>query len=91
MGSLESGKLADLIIIDQRKPHLVPVRNPVSNLVYTANGSDVDTVIIDGKIVMQGREVKTIDETEIVERAQEVGLEVDKRLGLETGASWPVK
>lgn len=91
LGSLEPEKLADLIIVDQRNPHLVPVRNPVSNLVYAANGSDVDTVIIDGKIVMQGRKVKTIDETEIVEQAQEVGLEVDKRLGLETGASWPVK
>ncbi len=91
LGSLEPGKLADLIIIDQHKPHLVPVRNPVSNLVYAANGSDVDTVIIDGKIVMQGREVKTIDEAKIVERVQEAGLEVDKRLGLEIGPNWPVK
>jgi len=91
LGSLESGKLADLIVVNQNNPHLVPVRNPVSNLVYAANGSDVETVIIDGKIVMQGREVKTIDETEIVEQAQEVGLEVDRRLGLETGPSWPVK
>lgn len=91
LGSLESGKLADLIVVNQNNPHLVPVRNPVSNLVYAANGSDVDTAIIDGKIVMQGREVKTIDETEIVEKAQEVGLKVDKRLGLKTGPSWPVK
>ncbi len=91
LGSLEPGKLADLIVVDQRNPHLVPVRNPVSNLVYAANGSDVDTVIIDGKIVMQGREVKTIDEAKIVERVQETGLEVDKRLGLEIGPNWPVK
>ncbi len=91
LGSLEPGKLADLIVVDQRKPHLVPVRNPISNLVYAANGSDVDTVIIDGKIVMQGREVKTIDEAKIVKRIQEVGLEVDKRLGLEIGPNWPVR
>ncbi|MDI6643146.1 MAG: amidohydrolase [Candidatus Hodarchaeaceae archaeon] len=91
LGSLEPGKLADLIVVDQRKPHLVPVRNPISNLVYAANGGDVDTVIIDGKIVMEGRELKTIDETEIVERAQEAGLEVDKRLGLKIGSDWPVK
>ena len=91
LGSLEPGKLADLIVVDQRRPHLVPVRNPISNLVYAANGSDVDTVIIDGKIVMQGREVKTIDEAKIVKRAQEVGLEVDKRLGLGIGPNWPVK
>lgn len=91
LGSLESGKLADLIGVNQSNPHLVPVRNPISNLVYAANGSDVDTVIIDGKIVMQGREVKTIDEAKIVERAQDIGLEIDKRLGLKTGPSWPVK
>jgi len=90
LGSLEPGKLADIIVIDQRKPHLVPVRNPISNLVYAACGSDVDTVIIDGNIIMQGREVKTIDEQEVIERAQELGLEVDKRLGLNIGPSWPV-
>jgi len=90
LGSLEPGKLADIIVIDQRKPHLVPVRNPISNLVYAACGDDVDTVIIDGKIVMQGRQVKTIDEREVIERAQELGLKVDKRLGLDIGPSWPV-
>ncbi|KUO39373.1 MAG: amidohydrolase [Hadesarchaea archaeon DG-33-1] len=90
LGSLESGKLADIIVIDQRKPHLVPVRNPISNLVYAACGSDVDTVIIDGKIIMEGRKVKTIDEHEIISRAQELGLEVDKRLGLSIGPFWPV-
>jgi cytosine/adenosine deaminase-related metal-dependent hydrolase len=90
LGSLEPGKLADLIIIDQRKPHLVPVRNPVSNLVYAACGDDVDTVIIDGKIIMEGRKVKTIDESKIISQAQERGLEVDKRLGLNIGPNWPV-
>jgi cytosine/adenosine deaminase-related metal-dependent hydrolase len=90
LGSLEPGKLADLIVIDQRKPHLVPVRNPISNLIYAACGSDVDTVIIDGKIVMEGREVKTIDEEKIIEEAQKRGLEVDERLGLNIGPTWPV-
>lgn len=90
LGSLEPGKLADVIVVDQRKPHLVPVRNPISNLVYAANGGDVDTVIVDGKIVMQEREVKTIDEAEVVALAQELGLEVDGRLGLDIGPRWPV-
>jgi cytosine/adenosine deaminase-related metal-dependent hydrolase len=90
LGSLEAGKLADIIVINQRKPHLVPVRNPISNLVYAACGSDVDTVIIDGKIIMEGREVKTIDEQDVIERAQKIGLEVDKRLGLNIGPKWPV-
>jgi cytosine/adenosine deaminase-related metal-dependent hydrolase len=90
LGSLERGKLADIIVVDQRKPHLMPVRNPISNLVYAANGSDIDTVIIDGKIVMQNREVKTMDEQKILDMVQEEGLAPDKRLGLNIGSSWPV-
>jgi len=90
LGSIEPGKLADLIVIDQRKPHLVPVRNPISNLVYAACGSDVDTVIIDGKIIMEGQKVKTIDESEVISQAQELGLDVDKRLGVNIGPNWPV-
>jgi len=91
LGSIQAGKLADLIVVNQRGPHLVPVRNPVSNLVYAANGSDVDTVIIDGKIIMQDREVKTIDEEGVVKMAQEVGIRIDERLGLEIGPNWQVR
>jgi len=90
LGSLERGKLADIIVVDQRKPHLMPVRNPISNLVYAANGADVDTVIIDGKIVMQNREVKTMDEQKILDMVQEEGLAPDKRLNLKINSSWPV-
>jgi len=90
LGSLERGKLADIIVVDQRKPHLMPVRNPISNLVYAANGADVDTVIIDGEIVMQNREVKTMDEQKILDMVQEDGLAPDKRLNLKIGSSWPV-
>jgi cytosine/adenosine deaminase-related metal-dependent hydrolase len=90
LGSLEPGKLADLIVVDQRRPHLVPVRNPVSNLVYAASGGDVDTVIVDGKILMRGREILTLEEEKVVEEAQRVGLEVDARLGLEIKPNWPV-
>ncbi|MEM2908496.1 MAG: amidohydrolase [Candidatus Hadarchaeales archaeon] len=90
LGSLERGKLADIIVVNQRKPHLVPVRNPISNLVYAASGEDVETVIIDGKLIMQGRKVKTVDEAKVVAEAQELGLEVDRRLGLNIGPRWPV-
>jgi cytosine/adenosine deaminase-related metal-dependent hydrolase len=90
LGSIEPGQLADMIVIDQRKPHLVPVRNPISNLVYAANGSDVDTVIVDGKIVMQDRKLLTIDEKKVIEEVRKVGPEVDARLGLKIDSSWPV-
>lgn len=89
LGSIEPGKLADLVVVDQRRPHLVPVRNPVSNLVYAASGSDVDMVVVDGKVVIEGGEVKTVDEQKIVEEAQRRGLEIERRLGLNIGSSWP--
>jgi len=91
IGSIERGKLADLIVIDLRRPHLVPVRNPVSNLVYAANGGDVDTVIIDGKIIMENRQMTTIEEEEVVQEAIEAGPLVDQRLGLKIGPKWPLK
>jgi 5-methylthioadenosine/S-adenosylhomocysteine deaminase len=61
LGSLEPGKKADLITIDLNQPHLVPLYEPCSHLVYTARGADVRDVIIDGGIVMRNREVLTID------------------------------
>jgi 5-methylthioadenosine/S-adenosylhomocysteine deaminase len=71
IGSLEVGKKADVIIVDLHKPHLMPVHNVASHLVYSAVGGDVDTVIVDGKIVMRGREVLTLDENDVMEKAQE--------------------
>lgn len=66
VGSLEIGKKADLIIIDFNQPHLQPIHSIVSHLVYAAKGSDVETVIVNGKIVMENRKVLTCDEKEIL-------------------------
>jgi cytosine/adenosine deaminase-related metal-dependent hydrolase len=71
IGSLEAGKKADVILIDMVKPHLYPLNMPVHRIAYFANGSDVDTVIVDGRILMENREVTMVDETEILDRAQE--------------------
>jgi len=59
-GSIEEGKLADIIIVGLRKPHLAPMNrdNIISNIVYSMEGGDVDTSIINGKIVMRDRKVK---------------------------------
>lgn len=70
IGSLEVGKKADIILVDLKKPHLAPLHNVISHLVYSAVGSDVDTVIIDGKIVMRKREVQTLDENKVLEQVQ---------------------
>ena len=69
IGSLERGKKADIIVVDFRKPHLIPVNRPVPKLVYSANGADVRTTIIDGRIVMEDRVVLTMDEPAIMRDA----------------------
>ncbi len=60
-GSLEPGKKADLIVIDTRKPHLTPMYNVYSHLVYAAQGNDVRTAIINGEVVMADRKLLTLD------------------------------
>jgi 5-methylthioadenosine/S-adenosylhomocysteine deaminase len=74
-GSIEMGKRADIAIVDFEKPHLTPSFDVVAELTRYVYGSDVDTVIIDGKIVMEDREVKSVNEREILERAREIGYE----------------
>jgi len=72
IGSLEIGKLADIILVDFDQPHLVPMNShydPVTNLVYNAHGSDVSMVIIDGEIVVEDGKVKTVDETKAIQEA----------------------
>jgi cytosine/adenosine deaminase-related metal-dependent hydrolase len=71
LGSLEKGKKADIILVDLDKPHFYPLNMPVDKVTFFANGNDVDTVIVDGEILMQGREVKHVDEHKIMEDAQE--------------------
>lgn len=61
IGSIEEGKKADLAIVDFRKPHLTPVYNEANHLIYSAKASDVDTVIINGRIVMENKEIKTVN------------------------------
>ena len=61
LGSLEVGKKADVTILDIRRPEWQPVHNPVANLVYCAHGGCADTVIVDGKILMRGGKVLTLE------------------------------
>jgi len=62
IGSLEEGKKADCIVIDLNQPHLTPVYNPVSHMVYAARGSDVIHSIINGRHIMKNRKITTLDE-----------------------------
>jgi 5-methylthioadenosine/S-adenosylhomocysteine deaminase len=76
IGSLEAGKKADVIVLELNRPHLQPMYNPVSHLVYSATGADVRDVIIDGKLVMENRNLLTLDEEEILEQAKEWGRRI---------------
>jgi 5-methylthioadenosine/S-adenosylhomocysteine deaminase len=76
IGSLEVGKKADIILVNLEEPHLTPIHDPYANIVYSASGSDVDTVIINGEVVMENREVKTLDEAEILEKAEKTAQDL---------------
>lgn len=76
VGSLEVGKKADLIIIDTDKPHLTPMYSPVSQLVYAAMGSDVSTSIINGTVVMENGEVKTMDLRKVMDDVNKIAKEI---------------
>ncbi|MFZ0883686.1 MAG: amidohydrolase [Candidatus Acidiferrales bacterium] len=71
IGSLEAGKKADLILVDTTAPHATPMYNVYSQLVYALKASDVKTVVIGGKIVMQDRQMLTLNEKEILAKAQD--------------------
>jgi 5-methylthioadenosine/S-adenosylhomocysteine deaminase len=71
VGSLEAGKLADFAMIDLRAPHLTPGYRLYPLLVYFARGSDVDTVVINGRVVMQNKRLTVIDEQDVLTRGQE--------------------
>jgi len=72
IGTIEVGKKADMIFIKTDKLHMCPENDLCANLVYSANGADVDTVIIDGKIVMQNRKMKYTDEKEIMRNIKRI-------------------
>jgi 5-methylthioadenosine/S-adenosylhomocysteine deaminase len=65
------GNYADLVVLDFYKPHLRPVHNAISNIVYAVNGSDVHSLIINGAILMNNREVLSLNEYEILDEIEE--------------------
>jgi 5-methylthioadenosine/S-adenosylhomocysteine deaminase len=70
IGSIEEGKKADIIIISTDSPHMTPIYNPYSQLVYAANGADVRDVIINGQIVYRGGQFTALDTDEIIYKVQ---------------------
>jgi len=86
IGSIEPGKKADLVIIDLKKPNLTPIpwgassSEMINHIVNFANSTNVDTTIINGKIVMENGVIKTVDEALVLEKAQETSDDLRERV-----------
>jgi len=77
-GSLEPGKQADLIVVNTDRPHLVPMYEPHSHIVYTMRGADVNTVVVGGKILVKDRQPVTLDQEEIIARIADIADQIRK-------------
>ncbi len=80
IGSLETGKKADLIIIGLDAPNAVPMYDVYAQLAYALKGSDVETVIIGGRVVMRDRKLLTVDEPSVIAKAKEFKGKVEASL-----------
>lgn len=78
LGSLEAGKLADIIVVDTKSPNMVPMYSPYAALVYGANASNVRHTIVDGNLLMEDRKVLTVDENAIEKEALQFADQVRK-------------
>jgi len=76
IGSLETGKSADMIVINTRQPHLTPLYNPVSHLVYCASGADVRDVIVSGQVVVKNRNLLTLDLEDVLDRVAAIARKI---------------
>ena len=80
IGSLEKGKFADIVILNLRKPHLIPLYDYYSHLVYAAKGSDVDTTLVNGKIIVENGKLAHLDVDSAMNHVIEYSKEVRKRI-----------
>ncbi|RAP52863.1 MAG: N-ethylammeline chlorohydrolase [Methanosphaera sp. rholeuAM270] len=75
-GVIEEGKLADIVIVDTLVPHMTPLRNALSNIIYSSLGTDVETVICNGEILLENKKLLTINEQEIIQEVNERAFEL---------------
>lgn len=90
IGSLEVGKEADIIIFDTDDFDWQPLYNPVANLVYGAVGKTVDTVMIGGEVLMEGKKLLHMDEGDVREEAERASSRILGEIGIEPAPRWPV-
>jgi 5-methylthioadenosine/S-adenosylhomocysteine deaminase len=82
IGSLENGKKADLILISLDEPNAVPMYNIYAQLAYALKASDVETVVIGGRLVMRDRKLLTVDEQQALERARQYKVTISQSLAM---------
>ena len=91
IGSLESGKKAHIVVHTNRRPEWHPCLDVTTSLVYNAQTSGVDTVIIDGNIVLEGGVFSGIDEQKEYQRIDEAAQDLYRRMGFQISNRWPVE
>jgi 5-methylthioadenosine/S-adenosylhomocysteine deaminase len=91
IGAIEAGKRADVVLFDTQRPEWQALWNPVNNLVYNADGRSVHTVIIDGRVVVDGYRQTFADEGRLFSTVQEIGERLQARTGITFPRSrWPI-
>jgi len=91
LGSIEVGKKADFVLFDTERPEWQAMWNPVSNLVYNADGRSVHTVIVDGRVVVDAYRQSFVDESKLFAKVQEIGEQLQARTGITFPRSrWPI-
>jgi cytosine/adenosine deaminase-related metal-dependent hydrolase len=90
IGSLEPGKFADIILIDMYDLGLTPPVNPVSNLVYSGNGLSVDTTIVNGKVLMNNKQLLTLDVEQVTSKARAHIADLLERANVDIRPKWPI-
>ena len=91
IGTIEPGKRADLVAFDTQRPEWQALWNPVGTLVYNADGRSVHTVVVDGRVVVDGYRQTFVDERRLFATVQEIGERLQARTGLRFPTTrWPV-
>ena len=86
---IEAGKKADVILVDWFRPHLMPMNMPLYRIAYFANGNDVSTVLVNGRVLMRDRVVLSVDEARVLEFAQREADLAIRRTGLDSLKATP--
>jgi cytosine/adenosine deaminase-related metal-dependent hydrolase len=91
IGSLEVGKKADVVLLNRDRPEMVPLLNPANTLVYATDGRSVDTVIVDGNVLVEGGRVVSVDEAAVYREVQALAPGFVERTSLPRHQAWETR